>query len=363
MTRFAYILQLLGSASIASAVGNTPERDSIILSESTISSRRSSDAPESSALGVTFSLPTDATPNSRGIIEPTGRLAILQIVTPRNKRCSINRGQTTNGFVGIDNPASCAFATTFNLAEGQLFQDGVPVYYSGESYKELAGQELAAPEDPTSRAITKFFEDVGRLVFRNSGLPSGSAGFCQTPDGVVYLTFTSGPSGYKTVNLLVYDVSQCQNGQLVGDDDLTSTISETVTRETTTSSQTNPTITSGIKETTATEVTPSSGTTNSEEATVVSSETTEQSVSLSSTMSYISQSKTTTAETTTAGETTTAEPTAPDTTTAETTTAEPTTTEITTSAAPTPTTPATGCSALGNLVTVEKALHCSHCNV
>ncbi|QPC72238.1 hypothetical protein HYE68_002990 [Fusarium pseudograminearum] len=230
-------------------------------------------------------------------------------------------------------------------------------------YKALAGQELAGPEDPTSRVSTKTFEDVVRLVFRNSGLPSGSAGFCQTPDGVVYLTFTSGPSGCKTVNLLVYDVSQYQNGQLVGDDYLTSTISETVTRETTTSSQTNLTITSSIKETTATEVTPSSGTTNSEEATVVSSETTEQSVSLSSTMSSISQSKTTTAETTTAGETTTAEPTAPDTTTAETTTAEPTTTEITTSAAPTPTTPATGCSALGNLVTVEKALHCSHCNV
>ncbi|KAH6980185.1 hypothetical protein EDB82DRAFT_539824 [Fusarium venenatum] len=122
----------------------------------------------------------------------------------------------------------------------------------GESYKELSGQDL-----PTSGSITKTFEDSGRLVFRNSGLPNGQAGFCQTPDGIVYVTFTNGPVGCIPVELVVYDVTRCQDGQLVGEDDVTATASETISQDTTTPGQPDSEVTSGIEDATTVEITSS----------------------------------------------------------------------------------------------------------
>ncbi|KIL90051.1 hypothetical protein FAVG1_06789 [Fusarium avenaceum] len=176
-------------------------------------------------LGSTAS--TDTFPTSSSIIQPAGRSIIFRVSIPDNERRGLHK-RATRGFVGIDNPDVCTFAAVFTLAEGKLLDGGVPVYYSGEDYKDLAGQG-----NPSGGSVTTTFTaSGGNLVFRNSGLPNGDAGFCQVSNGQVYITFTAGPPGCVPVNLAVYDVEQCQNGRLIGDAHLTSTSSETVTSET-----------------------------------------------------------------------------------------------------------------------------------
>lgn len=83
---------------------------------------------------------TESVPISSGISmnEPVGRRVIFQIVAPDNEKRDLNK-RATNGFVGNENPNICTFATIFNLAEDQLFNAGVPIFYSGEDFKELFG--------------------------------------------------------------------------------------------------------------------------------------------------------------------------------------------------------------------------------
>ncbi|RSL49481.1 hypothetical protein CEP54_012405 [Fusarium duplospermum] len=197
------------------------------------------------SLMSTTNLNTPAFPTSSGIIEPPGRSVIFLVQASDNQKRAISK-RATGGFVGQDNPDVCTFASTYNLAEGQLFTGGVPVYYSGEEFKELGGEGEGSP---VSGSITRTFETDGRtLVFRNSELPNGEAGFCQDSSGQVYLTFTTDPSDCVPVTLGVYDVAQCQNGRLVGLD--TSTTSEIVS-ETSTSTETSSRSTGGEESTTA----------------------------------------------------------------------------------------------------------------
>ncbi|KAK2671515.1 hypothetical protein RAB80_013937 [Fusarium oxysporum f. sp. vasinfectum] len=104
-------------------------------------------------------------------------------------------------FVGNGSPDTCTYAESFNLAQEQLFIDGVPLFYNGQEYTELR----ARPVPPV----------------RNPDVPDG-AGFCLARDGTVYVTFTSGPAGCVPIILEVYDKRQCQNGRLVGLDTTTS---------------------------------------------------------------------------------------------------------------------------------------------
>jgi hypothetical protein len=147
---------------------------------------------------------TNTIPTSSGIIEPEGRSIIFQVSIPNipdNEKRSINK-RVSGGFVGNDNPGICTFANVFNLADGQLLEGGVPIYYSsGEDYKELSGQGI-----PSEGAIkSTFMVSEQRLVFRNTKLPNGEAGFCQDTDGRVYITFTNGPPGCTVINLAAYD--------------------------------------------------------------------------------------------------------------------------------------------------------------
>lgn len=102
--------------------------------------------------------------------------------------------------MGNENPDICSLASIFNLADGQLFQGGLSIYYSGEDYKELIGEDSPPPD-----AITKTFTSQGqRLAFVNENLPSGRAGFCQDSNGLVYITFTTGPSDCEPIELAAY---------------------------------------------------------------------------------------------------------------------------------------------------------------
>ncbi|CAG1971629.1 unnamed protein product [Fusarium graminearum] len=219
---------------------------SFVLRETSVASELSSDSLGSSTLGIEPSLAatesdgsitppltdevvpssttdTNAIPTSSGLVEPAGRSVIFQVSVTGNEKRNIHKRQVTGGFVGNDKPKSCTFATTFILSEGKLFEGGAPIYYSGESYKELSGQDV-----PASGSIIKTFEDSGRLTFRNSGLPNGRAGFLGLLGACI------------PVDLIVYDVAQCQDGRLIGDDEHTSTISGSFAQETTTLEETDP---------------------------------------------------------------------------------------------------------------------------
>ncbi|KAF5694765.1 hypothetical protein FDENT_893 [Fusarium denticulatum] len=188
----------------------------------------SDDAPTTPpAFQTTFGQTTLAAPTTTGIVEPQGQTIIFLIQLPDDDRRRNFHKREVGGFVGDGSPDTCTFASSFNLAEGQLFKNGNPIYYSGEDFKELDSQGA-----PPSDAITKGFASTGTsLTFQNDDLPNGEADFCQTSDGQVYITFTSAPLGCTPVTLGVYDVSRCQNGKLLGVDDSSSIISTTVAQE------------------------------------------------------------------------------------------------------------------------------------
>ncbi|RKK93634.1 hypothetical protein BFJ71_g9428 [Fusarium oxysporum] len=195
--------------------------------------------PSVSATDITSS----ALPTSTSIVEPPGRSVIFLIQASNDQKRDIGKREA-EGFVGADNPDICTFALVFNLAEGQLFVGGLPTFFAGEDYKALGVQD----EDSFIQgAITRTFGTTGRtLFFRNSDLPNGEAGFCQDSSGQVYITFSASPPGCVPVTLGVYDVTQCQNGQLVGFETSTSALpvtSEETTLEPTTSEATTPEVT------------------------------------------------------------------------------------------------------------------------
>ncbi|KAJ4108690.1 hypothetical protein NW768_012167 [Fusarium equiseti] len=177
------------------------------------------DSEARSTIIVTGSLtePIDTSstlPTSTSIVEPPGRAVIFLIQQTVNNENRNIKKRATEGFVGGNNPDICTFALTFNLAEGQLFVGGSPTFYAGEDFKPLGFQ---GDDSLPQGAVTRTFATSGRtLVFQNSALPNGEAGFCQDVSGETYITFTSSPPGCIPVTLGVYDVEQCQNGQLVG---------------------------------------------------------------------------------------------------------------------------------------------------
>ncbi|KAM0084084.1 hypothetical protein ACKRZS_003726 [Fusarium odoratissimum] len=212
---------------IASEPGTTPDFSSFDVAPT--EAQTSSGAPSSGSITEpiitpsvsTTDITSSALPTSTGIVEPPGRSVIFLIQASNDQKRDIGKREA-EGFVGADNPDICTFALVFNLAEGQLFVGGLPTFYAGEDYKALGVQD----EDSFIQgAITRTFGTTGRtLFFRNSDLPNGEAGFCQDSSGQVYITFTSSPPGCFPVTLGVYDVTQCQNGRLVGFETSTSAL-------------------------------------------------------------------------------------------------------------------------------------------
>ncbi|OBS22941.1 hypothetical protein FPOA_09262 [Fusarium poae] len=120
---------------------------------------------------------------------------------------------------GNDAVEICTNAAVFSLADGQLLDNGDPVYYAGEPYEQFGGQG-----PPPDGAITREFTTVnGLLTFSSSSLPGNGAGFCRDDSGQVYITFGSSPPGCDPVSIRVYPIEQCQNGQIIGLDDATPT--------------------------------------------------------------------------------------------------------------------------------------------
>jgi hypothetical protein len=134
----------------------------------------------------------------------SGQTVIFLIVpgTVDEKRDLLERD--LGGFVGgnADNANICTFATTFSLAEGELLDGGIPIYYSfGETFKQLTSDGTP----PDGAITTDFFISEGILAFVNKDLPNNQADFCQDPDsGQVFITFRGAPAGCVPILLRVF---------------------------------------------------------------------------------------------------------------------------------------------------------------
>jgi hypothetical protein len=101
--------------------------------------------------------------------------------------------------VGSNNPTECTFASVFRLDEGNLLENGVPIYYASSGYQELDSHG----ESTAGSTTTTFSIAGGRLLWTDASF--GEAGFCQTEsDGQVCITFGSEPVGCEPVTLTAY---------------------------------------------------------------------------------------------------------------------------------------------------------------
>ncbi|KAF5625777.1 hypothetical protein F25303_11247 [Fusarium sp. NRRL 25303] len=141
---------------------------------------------------------------------PNDQLVVFRIVpdTDNSKRRRFKRA--LGGFVGTTSEI-CHDASAFSLSDGRLLDGGRPIYYNGEAFKELRGQQTT---EPRGAVATTFAGDGGFLRFRSPNLPNSEAGFCQSPGtGQVYITFRSSPPGCVSVRLSIVGVDECEDGQ------------------------------------------------------------------------------------------------------------------------------------------------------
>ncbi|KAF5558735.1 hypothetical protein FPHYL_7326 [Fusarium phyllophilum] len=162
---------------------------------------------------ITGSVTTDTNTADSGPTTAPGpgdQLVVFRIVpdTDNSRRRRLKR--TLGGFAGSTSEV-CQDASAFSLSDRRLLDGGRPIYYNGEDFKELRGEQATVP---LGAVATKFAGDGGFLRFRSPDLPSGKAGFCQSPGtGLVYINFTSAPLGCVSVRLSVVGVDECEDGQ------------------------------------------------------------------------------------------------------------------------------------------------------
>ncbi|KAG8674151.1 hypothetical protein FPOAC1_000114 [Fusarium poae] len=164
---------------------------------------------------------TSSSPPGIATVTPQEEFIILRVVpdTVDNRRRPRGlRKRDLGGLVGSPS-GICASADIFAIRDGQLFNNNVPIYYDREQFKILSGQ---AGDVPSGAITTTFSIDGAYLQFRNSGLPSNEAGFCQTPrDGQIYITFSSEPAGCVPVRLSAIPINECRDEETAtGTEDL-----------------------------------------------------------------------------------------------------------------------------------------------
>ncbi|EYB31622.1 hypothetical protein FG05_02448 [Fusarium graminearum] len=139
---------------------------------------------------------------------PDGRAVVFRVIPSSEDNNRRFYRRALGGFVGSQSDL-CEDAVVYNLSQDRLYEDGLPIYYNSESYKELRGQ--AGPL-PRGAVTTAFLDDGGFVEFVSSTLPGGRAGFCQVLEsGQVYLTFGSSPPDCAPVRLSIIGVEECSN--------------------------------------------------------------------------------------------------------------------------------------------------------
>ncbi|KAM6516564.1 hypothetical protein FALCPG4_014746 [Fusarium falciforme] len=180
---------------------------------------RDSPLSPTSSIGTNTLFPSDAGTYSLSSTATSGPVAadgnLIFAVTPSTDSSKRDLSKRARGrFIGGENavnPNTCTDASAFSLVSGQLFDNGLPIYYSGEAYKPFSGQGT-----PPDGSITTTFQNAqGLLQFVNPSLPNGQAGFCQdSTTGEVYITFSGRPADCAPVSLTIYSVEQCLNGEI-----------------------------------------------------------------------------------------------------------------------------------------------------
>ncbi|KAJ4116157.1 hypothetical protein NW768_011129 [Fusarium equiseti] len=165
----------------------------------------------STDLAIPSTLSVPSTTNGIPIPEASGRSVIFRVVPESQDTKRDLQARAVGGFVGSQSEI-CAAASVFNLVQGRLLDGTLPIYWNGESFKDLRGNPRALPRG----AITETFaDDNGFLRFLNPALPNGQAGFCQdTESGQVYITFTASPPGCQTIRLSITEVDECRDGDV-----------------------------------------------------------------------------------------------------------------------------------------------------
>lgn len=143
---------------------------------------------------------------------PDGRAVVFRVIPSSEDNNRRFYRRALGGFVGSQSDL-CEDAVVYNLSQDRLYEDGLLIYYNGESYKELRGQ--AGPL-PRGAVTTAFLDDGGFVEFVSSTLPGGRAGFCQVLEsGQVYLTFGSSPPDCAPVRLSIIggmrSLSNCES--------------------------------------------------------------------------------------------------------------------------------------------------------
>ncbi|KAI8627934.1 hypothetical protein F5Y19DRAFT_440450 [Xylariaceae sp. FL1651] len=174
------------------------------------------------ASGTATSSPSGTASNVPGITNlPAGTLVILGVIpdipAAKKKRgvWNMRRQVTTGGFVGNAgpvNPDSCDQASLFGVEDGQLLAGGQDVATDpGVAY-------MAFKVMPSGTISTTFSIVNGVLHWYNDAFTGGEAGFCQTADGQVFITFqgdAAAPANCNSVTIVVYMATQCVDGQIV----------------------------------------------------------------------------------------------------------------------------------------------------
>ncbi|KAH7164086.1 hypothetical protein DER46DRAFT_575436 [Fusarium sp. MPI-SDFR-AT-0072] len=185
--------------------------------------------PETSEAALTFStdqampptspihddlvITTSAPSATTGISVPdaNGRSVIFRVVPESQDTKRDLQVRAVGGFVGSESEI-CAAAAIFNLVQGPLLDRTLPIYYNGESSKELRGHPGALPRDSVTET---FVDEDGFLRFFSSVLPTGEASFCQEAEsGQVYITFTALPLSCQSIRLSITGVDECQDGDI-----------------------------------------------------------------------------------------------------------------------------------------------------
>ncbi|EEU33717.1 uncharacterized protein NECHADRAFT_89223 [Fusarium vanettenii 77-13-4] len=133
-----------------------------------------------------------------------GRSIIFQVVPDTNFEKRGLSKRALGGFVGgggTVNPDICDDAIAFNLVSGQLLDNNLPIYYSGQAFSSFSAQG----QSPDGAVTTTFQNVGGKLAFINASLPNGQAGFCQDPTTVkVYITLSDTPENCTPVSISVF---------------------------------------------------------------------------------------------------------------------------------------------------------------
>lgn len=189
------IFYTLVLASLAANVAAGPCRPGAISSsvDTTTSNAATTTLASATSIEATTTS-TDAPPTTTSTSE-LPRDAIIFEINPVTRHLA----KRETRFFGSNNPSGCTFASVFRLNSNQLLENGVPIYYAGQGY-----QELAAHGEPPVNGITTTFSVVGgKLSWINDEF--GDAGFCQDgTDGKVYITFGSTPPDCESVTLTAY---------------------------------------------------------------------------------------------------------------------------------------------------------------